>query len=87
MLCGLQDPNGRYIQSFSLENGRILHSEVLPDAILPRSWGCQTGGPNIKMYCTIQDENGHFLQGMLYDGEVMKVFIDGGRCIQGCSQN
>jgi hypothetical protein len=41
----------------------------------------------MKMYCTIQDENGHFLQGMLYDGEVMKVFINGVRCIKGCSQN
>jgi hypothetical protein len=43
MLCGLQDPNGRYIQSFSLENGKILHSEVLPDAILPRSWAVRRG--------------------------------------------
>lgn len=85
MLCGLQDPNGKYIQSFSLENGELHGSGINPNAVLPRSWSCETKEPKNKMYCTIQDGNGQFLQGVLYDGKVMKVFKNGGQCIRGCS--
>jgi hypothetical protein len=74
MLCGLRDPNGNWVQNFLLQDGEIAESEIFPDAIRPRSWSCQTKWPTTKMYCTVQDSNGQFLQGVLYDGVLAKVF-------------
>lgn len=79
MLCALRDPNGAYIEMFRLENGELVQSGINPDAVRPRSWGCQTDGARTKIYCTVQDENGQFLQRVLYDGNLMQVITKGDR--------
>lgn len=66
MLCGLKDANGKYVQSFSLENGSISSSPIFPDAMRPKAWACERNDG--KLYCNIQDGQGHILQGFIYDG-------------------
>ncbi len=67
MFCGLQDPNGKYVQSFLLENGSISSSQIFPDATHPQAWGCERD-IDWKLSCSIQDGQGRILSGFTYDG-------------------
>ncbi len=59
-VCGLRDPNGRYVQAFRLEGGQLLATQIDEDAIRPKSWGCRNDGN--KIYCAVDGQT------TFYDG-------------------
>jgi hypothetical protein len=63
--CALEDVNGRFVQSFQIENG-ILASEINVNALRPKDWGC--GLSNGTLNCSIGDGMGKILQRCAYDG-------------------
>jgi hypothetical protein len=67
--CGLLDVHGTYVEIYEFDGQDITSSPGSPDALRPRAWGCEKN--DHKLYCTIQDGQGHILQGCLYDGTTL----------------
>ena len=64
----LRDANGKYLQTFKFQGNGLATSESSPNALRPRSSGCERTVDE-KLYCTIQDGRGTILQGCIYDGK------------------
>ncbi len=69
LLCGLQDVNGKYVQSFFWNGGSVQASGISTAALFPQAlvWRCAKM-PGI-LYCSILDGQRTNRQGCAYDGK------------------